>query len=120
MMKTANTLNWLVAIVGLWVLLSPFVLGFSTLTVAVSNAVITGLVLIVLAGWAALAKVATLDRNLDWVNAVAGLWLIISPFVLGFSTTPVAMWNNVITGIVAIVLAGWAAFTFGRLVSPQS
>ncbi|HLH21268.1 MAG TPA: SPW repeat protein [Chloroflexota bacterium] len=41
------------------------------------------------------------------LNVLAGIWLIISPWVLGFSRTDVPMmWNNVIFGIIAAILAG--------------
>jgi hypothetical protein len=39
------------------------------------------------------------------INVVIGLWLIISPWALGYSQTT-AMWNDVIVGIALIVLAG--------------
>jgi hypothetical protein len=71
-------------------------------------------VLIVLAVWAALSEQTRLDRNLEWINAVVGVWLILSPFALNYSTVVAAMWNSIIVGVVVIVLAAWAATTFGR------
>jgi hypothetical protein len=119
-MKMVNWLNWLVAVAGLWELLSPFALGYSALTVAMWNAVIVGAVLIVLGAWAALYKEAKTDRTLDWINAVLGVWLVISPFALDYSATVMAMWNNIIVGIVVLALAGWAAFAYTKEVSPQT
>lgn len=110
-MKTANWLNWLVAVAGLWQLVSPFILNYSDLTVAMWNAIIVGVVLIVLGAWAALNKEARSGRILDWISAILGVWLVASPFVLGYSATATAMWNNIIVGLVVLVLAGWAAFT---------
>jgi hypothetical protein len=54
------------------------------------------------------------DRTLDWITAVVGLWLIASPFVLAFSAEAAAMWNNIIVGVVVIVLAVWAALMVSR------
>jgi hypothetical protein len=99
---------------GLWEVLSPFILGYSAITVALWNAIIVGVVLIVLAAWAALSEQVRLDRNLEWINAVLGVWLILSPFALNYSTVVTALWNNIIVGVVVIVLAAWAATTFGR------
>jgi hypothetical protein len=113
-MKTAKSLSWLVAVAGLWEVLSPFILGYSAITVALWNAIIVGVVLIVLAAWAALSEQVRLDRNLEWINAVLGVWLILSPFALNYSTVVTALWNNIIVGVVVIVLAAWAATTFGR------
>ena len=42
-------------------------------------------------------------------SAVCGLWLIVSPFVLGYSTMATALWNDDICGIVAVVVAAIAA-----------
>lgn len=119
-MKTVNWLNWLVAVAGLWELVSPFVLDYSTITVAMWNAIIVGVVLIVLGAWAALYKEARTDRTLDWINAILGVWLVVSPFALGYSATVTAMWNNIIVGLVVLVLAGWAAFIVSRKLSPQA
>lgn len=119
-MRTASSLSWLVAVAGLWEVVSPFILGYSAITVAMWNAIIVGVVLILLAAWAALSQDVSTDRTLDWINAVLGLWLLVSPFVLSYSTTRVAMWNDAIVGIVVIVLALWAATRFGRPMAPQS
>ena len=47
----------------------------------------------------------TLTGIFDWINAVLGLWLAVSPFILGYSATMVALWNGIIVGVVVIVLA---------------
>jgi hypothetical protein len=39
-----------------------------------------------------------------WVNILLGIWVIISPFVLGIHS-PKGIWNNVIVGIVVGILA---------------
>lgn len=40
----------------------------------------------------------------DWFNLALGIWLIISPFALGFVNTA-AMWSNIAVGVVVILLA---------------
>ncbi len=42
-----------------------------------------------------------------WFNLILGLWLIVSPWLLGFSTVAAAMWNSVIVGIVVAALSYW-------------
>jgi hypothetical protein len=39
------------------------------------------------------------------VNLIAGLWAIISPWVVGFSGVTNAMWTHVVVGIIVAVLA---------------
>jgi hypothetical protein len=118
-MKTINMLNWLVAVAGLWEVVSPFALNYSALTVAMWNAIIAGAILIVLGVWAALSKGVSTDRTLDWISAAVGAWLAVSPVVLNYTTATTAMWNSVIVGIVALVVAGWAALNINRL-TPQA
>ncbi len=112
-MRTGKTLSWLVALVGLWQLISPFMLGYSTIGSASSDAVIFGIVLIILGLWAALSNNAYRDQTLDWINAIVGLWLIISPFALGFSgLSPIAMGDFIIVGIIVVILGVWAGVEF--------
>ncbi len=119
-MKTAKSLSWLVAVAGLWEVLAPFILGYSLTTVAMWNAIIAGVVLIALAVWAALSDNVGTDKTLDWVNAVVGIWLIVSPFALGYSAVLAALWNDIIVGAVVLVLAAWAANVVGKQIAPQS
>ncbi len=51
-----------------------------------------------------------MKRWQDGVNVIVGLWVLISPWVLGFSTTPVATWTTALLGAAIVVLAGSAAF----------
>jgi hypothetical protein len=113
-MRTAKYLSWLLAAVGLWEVLAPYFLGYSVATIPTWNAYIAGAVLIVLAVWAAFSEQVRLDRNLEWINAVVGVWLILAPFILGYSAIVAALWNDIIVGVVVIVLATWAATAFGR------
>jgi uncharacterized membrane protein HdeD (DUF308 family) len=39
------------------------------------------------------------------INIIAGIWLIISPFVLRYWHMTAATWDNIIVGIVVLVLA---------------
>lgn len=113
-MGTQKTLSWLVALVGLWEVIAAFILGYTASTTAFWDAIVVGIVLIVLGAWAALSNQEGTDKTLDWINVVAGIWLIIAPFVLGYSVVAAALWNDIIVGIVVVVLAGWAALTMGR------
>ncbi len=110
-MKTSNRLSWVVAIIGLWQLISPFILGYTANTTAMWNAIIVGIIFIVLGVWSALVSNAGTSRVLDWISFIVGLWLIVSPFVLGFSILTIAMWDAVIVGIVNAVLSIWAALS---------
>jgi hypothetical protein len=45
----------------------------------------------------------------DWINGLLGIWVIISPY-LGMSESGLKS-NLVITGIVIVILAVWAAMS---------
>ena len=112
-MKTAKTLSWIIAVAGLWEIIAPFVFGMTATTAFLWDAIIIGLALVVLGVWAALANQETTVKYLNWINAVLGLWLIIAPFVLSYSSAATAMWNDIIIGLVALVLGAWAALSVG-------
>jgi len=44
-------------------------------------------------------------KTLAWLNVLAGVWLILAPFVLGFSNSASALWNSVIVGAVVIIFS---------------
>jgi hypothetical protein len=46
----------------------------------------------------------------EWVNGALGLWLLVSPWLMGFSASAVLTWNAVIAGILVAVFAGWALY----------
>lgn len=110
-MKTAKTLNWIIAVGGVWELLAPFILSYSQTKTAMWDAIIIGIVLVVLGAWAGLANEVGTVKALSWVNAVLGLWLVIAPFILAYSGVAAAMWNDIIVGIIVLVLGVWAAQT---------
>ncbi len=44
-------------------------------------------------------------RTLSGINVLAGIWLIISPFIFAFSGNLVAMWNDIIVGAIIGIIA---------------
>lgn len=91
--NTVGGANWLNVILGIWIVISPFVLGFSNRTAMMWNDVATGGAIIVLA----LARSAGL-------NVLLGIWLIVSSFILAPSR-PVAVRNNIILGAIVAIVA---------------
>ena len=48
----------------------------------------------------------------EWVNMAIGLWLIASPWLLGFMANTSAMWTHVVLGICTAALSAWAVWDF--------
>lgn len=93
--KLCDVVNLLL---GLFLLVSPWVVGFSG--PASSNAVISGIIIAILS-IAALSAFAIWE---EWLNLLLGLWVIASPWVLGFAGTNASS-VHVIVGIAVAVLA---------------
>ncbi len=44
----------------------------------------------------------------DWANLVAGIWVLISPWVLAITSNEAASWNSWVVGAVIFFVALWA------------
>ena len=87
-------------ILGAFLFFSPWIFGFDAGKVS-QNAYIAGIVIAVLA-IAALAAFAVWE---EWLNLIVGLWVLVSPWVLGFHGTTRPMAVHVVAGIAVAVLA---------------
>jgi hypothetical protein len=100
----ASSLNLLA---GAWLIISPFVLDFGKQPAPLWNAVIVGVIVAVSA--AARAYLPHRAVGLSWLNLVLGMWLIVSPFALGYTMSSVAMGNALILGVIVGLLGLWSA-----------
>lgn len=91
------------ALIGIAVMCSPWALGFQDDNVMMANAVIVGLALIA----AAMGAIFVPRAWEEWTEGALGLWLIASPWVLGFSMHRNGMATAVLAGVVVVVLALW-------------
>lgn len=105
--KLASGINILA---GIWLVLSPFILNYANLSTALWNDVIIGAAVLI---FAAIREWGSEEETgwSSWTNVVLGIWLILSPFILGFGYHSGALWNNVILGIVVSAFAGWSGST---------
>jgi hypothetical protein len=91
-------------ILGIWVLISPWVLVFIFPAQLWNNVAVGGLI-VILSGIQASAPLKSL--GISWLNFLLGLWLIISGFVMGPPAQPTFFWNQVILGIVVAIASIW-------------
>jgi hypothetical protein len=118
-MATRRTLNWIVAVLGVWEIVASFILGFSGVTAALWNSIIVGIVLLVLSAWAALSDSPSIGRGLTWINAVVGVWFFFSPFILAYSGTTIVLWDSLIVGAIVVILDVWGALAMSGMARPQ-
>ena len=100
--RDASVANIGNVILGIWVLISPFVLGFSRLENVKWNNVATGAAV-------ALLALSRESGSSGALNILLGGWLIASAFVLQLNGTP--FWNNIILGICIVLVALIASST---------
>lgn len=101
--------DWCDWALGIWLMLSPWVLLFEYDTAATRNAVISGFVIIC-------AEAVTLSRFQlweEWINVTLGAWLVLSPWVLGI-VSGAARANFVITGLLIVALALYQVWSVSR------
>jgi uncharacterized membrane protein HdeD (DUF308 family) len=98
--RTASVLN---IIAGIWLIISPFWMGYYVEPGPLWNTLIVGIVVGVLA----LVRACYPAENvgLSWINLILGIWLIVSPFFLPYHSLAVPIRNDVILGIIIGVLS---------------
>ncbi len=50
------------------------------------------------------------ERGLNWLELFLGFWIVVSPWVLGFAGITLALWSNVIAGVLITIAALWELF----------
>ena len=91
------------AVLGVWLVLAPWALGCAAETAAMANMVVVGAALLA----AALGAIFLPRAWEEWTEGLLGLWLVASPWLLGFERTIAARNCAVITGVVVLALALW-------------
>jgi hypothetical protein len=92
-----------ILLLGVWLFVSPWVLGYLSDTPIAINAYIAG---------AAMALLAAFDlyKTYAWavvLNLLIGVWVAVSPWVGLLADRGAMMTSNVIVGIGVVVLALW-------------
>ena len=95
------------ALLGAWLVLSPWAMGFASHQPAMVNFVVVGVLLLAAAIGASLVPKAWEE----WAGVVLGVWLIASPWVLGFAGLALPMQNALFCGLLVTVLSLWVLGT---------
>lgn len=94
-----NAQDWVTLICGVLLFVSPWALGFAGDVMAARTAWVGGLVIAIMA-IAALIQFAEWE---EWIALIAGVAMIVAPWVLGFAAVTYAMWTCVVLGVVVAV-----------------
>jgi uncharacterized membrane protein YccF (DUF307 family) len=107
--RQVRAASGLMVLLGFWLVMAPWILGYSEISVAVWNSLLIGIAVATLA----LIRIALPLRSelVSWITFLLGIWFVLSPFLLGFGEQMAPMWNNIIIGLLILTLASWAATT---------
>ncbi len=94
-----RTLAWINFILGLWLIVAGFALS-GGVSAVLAEEVSVGIIIAALACSSALRPTAPLS----WLVVLAGLWALVAPAVINYTGSHGSRANDVIVGIVVIVL----------------
>ncbi len=96
--------SWVDFVLGLWLIIAPFVLGYRALSgTATWNDVLLGVLIAVFSLWTALKF--SVPAAAKWLLIIFGLWVLIAPFVLHTRVIARVTPNDVIVGLAVLILA---------------
>ncbi len=97
-------LLWINIVLGLWLFVGPFAMGYSASSgVALMNDLVVGVLLISGAWWVLIGNPGAFGIVL--FEAVCGIWLVIAPFALQISNLAIATFNGVIVGLIVLFVS---------------
>lgn len=101
--------DWVTTLVGIYVFLSPWIIPYVSPTSVITGPVawaqyVAGAIAAVI-GVAALASYQLWE---EWVEIALGIWLVLSPWILGFADVRALVWSSVISGVILIAMAAGA------------
>lgn len=121
-------------ILGIWLIISPWVLGYSGLPWPLWNNIVCGVIIALLA--AARVWSPGTGPGVSWVNALIGVWLIVASFIWAYgpavaappaatgAAAPAAPamapmvqaainahWNDIVVGAIVLILGVWSAMS---------
>ena len=108
MFKTLKWEDWVGVGLGIWLLASPWVLGFSDQSAPMMNALVMGCVLIL----EEMLELGVHETIEEWIDVVAGAWLMVSPLALGFTSNFAASVSTAAVGLFTLMFGVWAMSSF--------
>ncbi|MFC5498182.1 SPW repeat protein [Caenimonas terrae] len=95
------------ALIGAWLVASPWVLGFQGNSSALSSSLVIGVALI-----AAAAGAMWLPQAWEeWTEAALGVLMMASPWLMGFTGLEAARTSAILSGLAVLALALWVLGT---------
>ncbi len=96
-------------VLALWLFVSPWMLNYSQVRLPVWNTFAVAIIVAVFS----IAAMLKFTKWEEWINIVAGFWLIASPWLLGYTAllgptrTLPATANHLAVGLAIVILSLW-------------
>lgn len=107
-MQKAKWENWVNVLLGVWTFITPWIMNSKLLTDMEKmmhwNSWLVGATLVISAGTA----IQNLQPWEERANLALGLWLILSPWIMGYSHEPILLWNSIVVGAVVVSMSALA------------
>ena len=95
-------------LLGAWLIVAPFILGYSGAMVELGNDIAIGVLLIGSSWWILAAMTGQVGASL--LQLVGGLWLIAAPFYFHYEKLSRAYTNDLIAGILVVMVGATASW----------
>ena len=95
------------ALLGVWLLVSPWVLGYQGVVVAMVSTMAIGALLIA----NSFGAMQVSQAWEEWLDVILGVVLMLLPLLLGFDAVRPALQNSLLVGGAVTVLALWVLFS---------
>jgi|GEM_PF-579768 len=89
-------------LLGLWLILTPLFFGYASGAVLASD-MIAGAAIAILAAFRTYQP--DVGDWADWLTALLGVWVILSPWIVGFTNNQAHTFNNVMVGSIVLAFA---------------
>lgn len=112
-----KVLGWIIALLGLWEfgdIAALFVPDFGKIPAFLWNHILVGMILIIVGARAGITNNAGTARRMSGIAIAAGVWLIVSSFILRYPVLAAGLWNDIIVGTGASILGAWGALLSRR------
>ncbi|HZI69477.1 MAG TPA: SPW repeat protein, partial [Hanamia sp.] len=114
MKTTTRWQDWLILIGGIWLFISPWLFAFGHTNYSWDSFLMGALLII-------FSLMALGNKRIweEWITLIIGVWIFISPWVLGFANAPDS-WNFYIVGAAVFILSIWDLSIYSNVNRHQS